>query len=85
MRAKQLSLPIKKSKSVIEGAWDLPVNIKRNGLPNTGNLRLFSSRKLSMKTPIRSLSLKFTSLSSFLNFKSKSGSIFIWDINFLWK
>ena len=65
----QFSLPIKYKRSEIEGAFDFPVNINLNGFPNKGNFRLFLDKKLSINTPINSLSLKFTSSSSTLNFQ----------------
>ena len=55
----QFSLPIKYKRSEIEGAFDLPVNINLNGFPNKGNFNLFLDKKLSINTPINSLSLKF--------------------------
>ena len=71
----QFSLPIKYKRSEIEGAFDLPVNINLNGFPNKGNFNLFLDKKLSINTPINSLSLKFTSFNSSLNRTSKFLSI----------
>ena len=76
----QSSFPIKKSKSVIDGAFGFPVNINLKGFPKMGNFKLFFDKKLSKKTPINSLSLKFTSSSSSLNFSNISLSICI-DVN----